>query len=136
MSAFASLCLSVSIQVIDLAKKSARTAEAGTKKTGRQYVRFWLNAPALVTEREEHDTYARAQLFNKAAREVLEPQGWIELDWMNLSIARAFDSTQGVRVPITYTDAEFGWGTDGMHHQSNTYRMLVQVIANVICNGK
>ena len=53
---------------------------------------------------------------------------------MGLSLARAFDATQGVPTPAYYTDAEYGWGTDGMHHQPNTYRMLGQVVANLLCN--
>jgi hypothetical protein len=117
-----------------LAKSSAESFAKATAKTGKTYHRMWLNAPALISEREEHDTLARAEIFNSIAREQLEPLGWIELDWMNISLARAFDSTQGVRAPPTYQEAEFGWGTDGMHHQLNTYRMLVQVIANLLCN--
>ena len=58
-------------------------------------------------------SFERAVLFNRIAREILVPMGWVEIDWQLLTAARAYDSTDH---------------NDGMHAAPNTLRMLVQVI--------
>eukprot|EP00935_MAST-01C_sp_MAST-1C-sp1_P000719 g719.t1 len=56
-----------------IARRGALLAEQATNATGgKRFVRMWLSAPALVSEREEHVTYERAKRFNAAAREALQ----------------------------------------------------------------
>jgi hypothetical protein len=82
-------------------------------------LRLWLNAPAVVSEREEHDTYERAQIFNAIVREALAPYGWIEIDWNQMTLARAYDSTHF---------------NDGMHAAPNTLRVLVHMLVHFLCH--
>ena len=81
-------------------------------------LKLWLNAPALMGEREEHDTLERAARYNAIARRMLSPKGWVEIDWFHMTMSRAYDSTKA---------------RDGMHHTPNIVRNLVQVIAHILC---
>ncbi|CAM9166423.1 unnamed protein product [Scytosiphon promiscuus] len=88
---------------------------AGRRHHHPRYM-FWLSAPFLMSEREPHDTLERGRQFNAALRNLLEPRGWIEIDWMYL--------TQK-------------WGPDiydGMHYHQPATRMLAYLLMHHICH--
>jgi hypothetical protein len=83
--------------------------------------KIWLDSPALMSEREAHDTLPRAQLFNAAAWERLSKQGgWISLDYFEMTLPFA-----------TNRDASF----DSMHYYSWLGRVMLHKFMNILCNG-
>ncbi|CAM9780585.1 unnamed protein product [Ascophyllum nodosum] len=79
---------------------------------------FWLSAPFIVSEREPHCVLERAANFNAVLRAVLEPRGWIEVDWMSMTRKWAFDIN------------------DGMHHGQPPARMMAYMLMHHICHGE
>ncbi|CAM9772851.1 unnamed protein product [Scytosiphon promiscuus] len=77
---------------------------------------FWLSSPFLVSEREPQTTQVRAEMFDEALRNLLEPRGWIEIDWMAMTRKWALEVF------------------DGMHHNWKSQRMLAHIITHHICH--
>ncbi|CAM9836849.1 unnamed protein product [Scytosiphon promiscuus] len=78
---------------------------------------FWLSAPFLVSEREPHCVLERGLQYNEALRGLLEPRGWIEIDWVSMTRK---------------------WGVDildGMHHGQPPTRMLAYVLMHHVCHA-
>ncbi|CAN0322266.1 unnamed protein product [Pylaiella littoralis] len=78
---------------------------------------FWLSSPFLVSEREPHCVLERGLQFTKAMRGLLEPRGWIEIDWVSMTRKWSLDIL------------------DGMHHTEPATRMLAYLLMHQICHG-
>ncbi|CAM9437931.1 unnamed protein product [Choristocarpus tenellus] len=80
--------------------------------------RFWLSAPAIASEREPHCVLERGIMYSAALRRVLEPRGWVEIDWLAMTTA---------------------WGLhirDGLHPGPMHLRMSMNLILHHICHGE
>lgn len=78
-------------------------------------VRFWLSAPALVSEREPHCSFERAAMFSARLRLVLQPRGWIEIPWQEMTLAPSLSLG------------------DGMHHSQNLGREFMRLMLHHLC---
>ncbi|CAN0389991.1 unnamed protein product [Pylaiella littoralis] len=78
---------------------------------------FWLSSPFLVSEREPHCVLERGLQLSKAMRDLLEPRGWIEIDWISMTRKWSVDIL------------------DGMHHPEPATRMLAYLLMHQICHG-
>lgn len=98
--------------------KSLDDLEASTGATGAHpRYKFWLPLPFLVGEREPHCVLGRSDRLNAGLRRVLQPRGWIEVDWQAMTKKWALD------IP------------DGMHHGAQPTRMLAYLLMHHICHG-
>ncbi|CAM9783422.1 unnamed protein product, partial [Ectocarpus fasciculatus] len=99
-------------------KQLGRQLDGMTEKDGhRPRYMFWLSAPFLVSEREPHCVLERGLQFTKALRGLLEPRGWIEIDWASMTRK---------------------WGVDildGMHHGQPATRMLAYLLMHHVCHA-
>jgi hypothetical protein len=61
-----------------------------TRKKGD--VLIYMPGPFYSSEREDHVTQRRAEVFTEIARPILTRKGWIEVEWFSISQAISFDS--------------------------------------------
>ncbi|CAM9444106.1 unnamed protein product, partial [Ectocarpus sp. 12 AP-2014] len=99
-------------------KQLGRQLDGMTEQDGhRPRYMFWLSAPFLVSEREPHCVLERGLQFTKALRGLLEPRGWIEINWVSMTRK---------------------WGVDildGMHHGEPATRMLAYLLMHHVCHA-
>ncbi|CAM9241557.1 unnamed protein product [Choristocarpus tenellus] len=80
--------------------------------------RFWLSAPAMTSERQPHCVLEKGIMYSAALRQVLEPRGWVEIDWLSMTAA------WGLYIP------------DGLHAGSVQLRMSTYLMLHHICHGE
>jgi hypothetical protein len=64
----------------------------GLPDTSDGTVRIYIAGPFITSEREAHVSPGRFKRFFDIARPRLAKKGWIELDWVKLSMGQSFDS--------------------------------------------
>jgi len=83
-------------------------------------LRLWLDAPAMMSEREPHDTLVRAQLFNAVGLAKMHKKGFLSLNYFDMTLPFA-----------TNQDAAH----DSMHYYSWLGRVMLHKFMNMLCSG-
>ena len=106
-------------QIAALVDEIKKNRTAGENFIDRPPLLFYLNVPAVTSEREPHITMERGRAFNAVARAALAPLGWIEVDFRGLSMGLTFDSAGQ---------------HDGMHMLGVPMKAAARVIAGAMCD--
>ena len=82
---------------------------------GKWPIKFFINAPLILAEREYHVTGDRAILINEIVRRKCKKYGWMVLPYFDLTEAQMYDSSR-----------------EGMHPEGPVVMELIRIFFHMI----